>query len=219
MLACLYRRVLRFAFRLLYNELAWSYDLVSRIVSLGNWQEWAFAGVPYLLGPRILELGHGPGHLQVSLAANGLSVTGIDISTAMGRLARRRLTRQALPVRLARARAESLPFRDDSFDSVLATFPTPYITSAATRAGIRRVLRSGGRLVIVPEAELTGESTLVRLLELAYTLTGQRHAGGADEQSRQDYWRQLLEPAGFEVEVMSVVAEAGRVTVVVAIKP
>ncbi|MCZ7544410.1 MAG: hypothetical protein M5R40_13175 [Anaerolineae bacterium] len=32
--------LVRFGFRLLYNELAFTYDLVSRVVSLGQWRAW-----------------------------------------------------------------------------------------------------------------------------------------------------------------------------------
>ncbi len=62
----LLQSLLRFFFSLLYHQFAWTYDLVSATVSLGHWQEWVRASLPYLHG-RTLEIGYGPGHLQTYL--------------------------------------------------------------------------------------------------------------------------------------------------------
>ena len=55
--------LLRIGFHLLYNELAWSYDLVSWAVSLGQWRTWGRASLRYLLGPRVLEVAFGTGDI------------------------------------------------------------------------------------------------------------------------------------------------------------
>ena len=59
------RWLLRFGFRLLYNELAWTYDWVSRAVSLGQWRHWQRAVIPRLSGQRALEIAFGTGDLVV----------------------------------------------------------------------------------------------------------------------------------------------------------
>ena len=50
-------------FHLLYHQFAWTYDFVAAFVSLGRWQDWVDAVVPFMSG-RVLEIGFGPGHLQ-----------------------------------------------------------------------------------------------------------------------------------------------------------
>ena len=86
-LASVWLQFLRFGFRLLYNELAWTYDIVSWIVSLGQWREWQKAGLQFLSGENILELAHGPGHILVELEEAGFKVTGLDLSESMGQMA------------------------------------------------------------------------------------------------------------------------------------
>jgi ubiquinone/menaquinone biosynthesis C-methylase UbiE len=172
---------MRFFFRLLYNQLAWTYDLVACVVSLGQWNAWGRTAIPYLRGERVLELAHGPGHLLVALAARGLAPVGLDRSPHMGRLARRRLRRAGLPVPLVRARAQALPFCDGCFGSAVATFPTEFIVDSATLQEMARVLRtpepaegrSGGRLVVVAWARLTGHDLLSRFIGWLYRVTGQ----------------------------------------------
>ena len=82
----LWRRLVAFGFRLLYNELAWLYDPVSRLVSKGQWRRWVRALWPWLpASGRVLEVGSGPGHLLADLAAAGYEATGLDPSVAGGK--------------------------------------------------------------------------------------------------------------------------------------
>jgi ubiquinone/menaquinone biosynthesis C-methylase UbiE len=202
-------------FHLLYHSLAPAYDAVSLVVSLGHWREWGAAALPFLPGSRVLELGHGPGHLLVALAREGWQAVGVDLSPQMGRLARRRLARRGLTARLTRGQGQSLPFAAASFDGIVAVFPAPYILDAETVASMRRVLRPGGRLVIVPEAELIGRGPLVRAVEWLYAFIGQRGDPSRDEAGRQAAWGRLGE-AGFVVTVHRVQQRGSVVTVVTA---
>ncbi len=155
-----YQRLIRWLFHRLYRELAWSYDLIAWLVSAGHWRRWVLAALPELRG-SVLELGCGPGYLQQALAARP-AVVGIDASPQM--LARAaRFSR-----RLARADARQLPFASASFDTVCATFPAEYILDPATHAEIRRVLKPGGRLVIVDAGRIEGGYG--RLIDAIYRL-------------------------------------------------
>jgi ubiquinone/menaquinone biosynthesis C-methylase UbiE len=122
----------------------------------------------------VLELAQGPGHLLVAMARQGLTPVGLDLSPQMGRLARRRLVRLSLPLRLVRARAQALPFRDGTFPDVVATFPTEFILAPRTLREVKRVLSPGGEIVVVAGAQLTGRDPLSRFLEWLYRITGQR---------------------------------------------
>src|SRR6266545_6817971 len=62
---------MRLFFRLLYHPFAWSYDLVAATVSLGRWKGWVKTATGLLTGPRVLELGFGPGHMQTYLVESG----------------------------------------------------------------------------------------------------------------------------------------------------
>ena len=69
------RRFIKFGFHLLYHELAFTYDALAWLVSLGQWQAWGRTALDRVRGPRVLEVGHGPGHLLIALARAGEAVT------------------------------------------------------------------------------------------------------------------------------------------------
>jgi ubiquinone/menaquinone biosynthesis C-methylase UbiE len=170
-----WQQLVRFGFRLLYQEMAWSYDAVSWLVSLGQWRRWQEAALDFLpaatAAPRVLELGHGPGHMLLALAERGYRPIGLDLSPQMGRMAWRRVNGRTP---LLRASVTAVPLADNSVDAVLATFPTDYVIEPRTIAQVKRVLGENGRLVILPQAQLTGRGPIHRLIELAFRITGQR---------------------------------------------
>jgi ubiquinone/menaquinone biosynthesis C-methylase UbiE len=198
-------RLVRFGFRLLYNQFAWSYDGVSWLVSLGQWRSWQRTGLAHLSGRRVLEVAHGTGHMLLALHAAGYKVTGVDLSPEMGRIAGRRLRRAGLPIPLVRADARALPFAAASFDAIMATFPAEFILEPATLRSFAHVLAANGRLVIVLAGFLAGNSPLRRFLEWLYAVTGQPPAGAPaggllDTLVDSPRWRaaqQQLAAAGF----------------------
>ncbi|RMF30487.1 MAG: class I SAM-dependent methyltransferase [Chloroflexi bacterium] len=191
--------LIRLGFRLLYHELAWTYDGVAWLVSRGQWWAWGERALPRLRGERVLELAHGTGHLLVTMHRAGLRPVGVDLSPQMGRLARRRLRRAGCTVPLVRARAQALPFPSASFDSVVATFPTDFIVDPRTLGEVARLLRPQGRLVVVLGARFTGRGPLARLLEGLYRITGQREPLAQDLEER---FRQAGLAVWMETEVV-----------------
>lgn len=166
-------RLMRIFFRLLYGPFAWTYDVVAWAVSFGAWTSWVRTVLRFLRGRRVLELGHGPGHLQLAMAQEGMEAVGVDLSPQMGRLARRRLRRAGVPLRLVRARAQALPFRDGAFSDVAATFPTEYIIDPATVREVARVLEAEGALSVVAAVRFRGVDLTSRFLRWLYQVTGQ----------------------------------------------
>jgi ubiquinone/menaquinone biosynthesis C-methylase UbiE len=172
--------LVQFGFRLLYNELAWTYDVVSKVVSLGQWHSWQRCALKHLnveAGAPILELAHGTGDLQIDLHAAGYRVIGYDLSPAMGRITQNKLRQHRINAILARGIAQRLPFRSGAFTAIVSTFPTNFIFMPETLQEAHRVLQPNGRLVIVPVGALTGSSFIVRFIEWLYHITGQREDG------------------------------------------
>ena len=210
----LWWRLIRFGFRLLYNELAFTYDLVSWVVSLGAWRCWVRTSLKHLNaepGARILELAHGTGNLQIDLHEAGYRAVGYDLSPAMGRITRRKLQAHHFSPHLARGRAQHLPFASEMFSSVISTFPTDFIAAPETLNEVYRVLKPGGRLVIVPNALLVGGGIVKQLLETLYQITGQRGASMSSDELGTIF-------APFNVEVFEEACPRSVVTVIVGRK-
>lgn len=125
---------------------------------------------------RVLDIGCGPG-VAVARAASEVPaghVTGIDPSDVMVRQATRR-TRDAANVTITTGTAESIPLGDDSVDVVWATNTFHHwADTAAGLAEVRRVLRPGGRLLVMEQSHggrrgsaLSDEATAALVDELA----------------------------------------------------
>jgi ubiquinone/menaquinone biosynthesis C-methylase UbiE len=164
---------LRVFFSWLYHQGAFAYDGVAAIVSIGLWRKWVLSVLPDLPGPRVLEVGHGPGHLQIALKKAGVTAYGLDESRQMGYVARRRLLRQGHSPALARGLAQSMPFPNETFDQVVATFPSEYITDPHTLGEIYRVLKPGGSAILLPIAWITGRRLFERAAAWLFRFTGQ----------------------------------------------
>jgi ubiquinone/menaquinone biosynthesis C-methylase UbiE len=197
---------LRWFLRHLYHGLAWAYDLVAWLVSLGAWTDWVKSAHRYVEGRRVLELGPGTGRLQAALFEGGLSPFGLDESSQMLGRVRRRLRRSNRPAALTRGLAQSLPFADGCFDSVISTFPTEYILDARTVHSIWRTLKPGGLLVVVPWGIRIETRWLFELTRQGPSMG----AGGLAEALRR---------AGFQVETRVERRPRGAVGVILARKP
>ena len=205
-------RFLRFFFRHLYHELAFTYDHVAETVSFGHWNEWTRTVLPYIEEICILEIGHGPGHLQRILADSGRVTAGLDESAQMGRLAHRRLRGARLPVRLTRGLAQNLPFPAETFDSLVATFPSEYIFDPRTLVEARRVLKVGGRFIVLPAGWPKNP-----LLGWLYRVTGESPAEAREVVKQK--WSQPFVRAGFETETRILEVKSGTLLIILATKP
>ena len=132
-----------------YSRLASAYDPAAWLLTGGLYQRWTFAADSFLAEGPVLEVGCGAGQLLARLAANGIEVTGVDISPNMVDLAERRLRRAGLPGRVICADARRLPLPDASIATIINAFPTPYVVEEETWAEYMRVLRPAGRWVVV----------------------------------------------------------------------
>lgn len=205
---------LKVFFSLLYHQFAWAYDLVAWIVSLGLWNQWVACALPHLPGSTILEIGHGPGHLQLELLALGKTSYAIDESWQMNRLAYRRILSRTLQPAIVNGYAQSIPFPDNSLEHIVATFPTEYIFQADTLAEISRVLRERGTLVLLPIAVFTGNTFPNRVLRFIHRITGQAPAKLDAEIITQ--LTRPLEKAGYSISSYQTPVSSSQVLVIVA---
>lgn len=108
--------------------------------------DWLLAGARRTgSAPEVLELAAGTGKLTEQLLARGCTVTATDPSTAM--LAR--LAHRAPGARALVGTAEQVPVRAGSADVVVAAQAFHWFDAEHALAEAARVLRPGGRLVLL----------------------------------------------------------------------
>jgi ubiquinone/menaquinone biosynthesis C-methylase UbiE len=134
------------------------WDRVARFYDLQRWLEKPALRVAIALAdPRsddsVLDIGTGTGALLGELAVSGArpeKVVGVDASTGM--LERARAAELPGEWQLEQADAHTLPFGDESFSLVFATYLLNVLSDedgAAVLGEVNRVLVPGGRLVVV----------------------------------------------------------------------
>lgn len=134
----------------LFDGLPARYDRLGWLLSLGQDRRWRAALVQKVNareGGLVLDVATGTGGVALALReATGAEIVGIDLTQRMLEQAREKLDQRGeYGVRLVQGRAESLPFADETFDSVSYTYLLRYVHDpAATLAELARVLRPGG---------------------------------------------------------------------------
>lgn len=162
-LQILRRRFYTFLYHRLYHELAPLYDLVSWVVSLGQWDRWRRSALGFVQGERVLEIGFGTGELLYLLAIKAKQTVGLDASAAMHRITAAKLRQRHTRVPRIQGRAQQLPFASESFDCVVMTFPAEFVMDPHTAQEVERILRPGGRWITV-DAHMATERPLLRWL-------------------------------------------------------
>jgi SAM-dependent methyltransferase len=142
-------------FETLYKN-RYLYRFASTIPFAGQWRTWQRLVLPRLHGQDVLELGCGLGDLLVDMTTAGYACNAVEQAPEMVEAARATLKRHHLEKQAAVifGEAQHMPFSDETFDTVVSTFPSEYIYDADTIAEVSRVLRPGGRLIVVEGANL-----------------------------------------------------------------
>jgi len=203
--------ILEVFFELLYSQFAWGYDLVSQVVSLGLWKSWIFSTLPFLHGNKILEIGHGPGHLQIAISKLNSDVYGLDSSIYMGRLAKKNLIKSGFSRKLVQANSQFIPFLDESFDQIVSTFPSDFIYNDFTLQELFRVLRQEGELIVLPVAWITEVKCYYRLADWLFKVAGQ-------SPMIDDTWLIPFEKNGFTAEILVVRSVSSELALIIAKK-
>jgi SAM-dependent methyltransferase len=103
-----------------------------------------------LSGKRIADIGTGIGHYPMLLARRTGRTYGIESDPALLEVARRRASDAHQPnIRIVEGEPTALPLRDGAVDVVLSGRIEPDDGALPAIAEAMRVLRSGGRLVVI----------------------------------------------------------------------
>jgi ubiquinone/menaquinone biosynthesis C-methylase UbiE len=181
--------------RLIQDKEAPRYDrqmgFFERILFRGG-REWACSQV----AGAVLELAVGTGRNLPHYPAD-VRLTGIELSPQMLEIGRRRAEELGRDVDLRIGDAQALEFEDQSFDTVIITFglcTIPDDRGALSEA--RRVLRSGGRLVLLEHVR--SPSLAVRAVQRVLDPLSVRFAADHLLRDPLDY----LAAIGFEIETL-----------------
>lgn len=128
-----------------YNRIARVYDLMEGLAER-RYSRWRADLWRQVKGPEVLEIGVGTGK-NMPYYPEHVHVHAIDLSPAMLERARRRAAQLHVEVDLRLADAQRLPFEDNVFDDIVATFVFCSVPDPVR--GLReawRVAKPGGRL-------------------------------------------------------------------------
>jgi ubiquinone/menaquinone biosynthesis C-methylase UbiE len=209
----------------LYHELAWSYDWVSWLISFGRWTNWRLHVLDYLPAPEqhgnrpyhLLEIGFGTGELLAQLSQRHFVIYGLELSPAMVGITLRKLRRMRAPAQCVQGCSQAMPFSDAFFDTIIATFPAPYILEPATLAECARLLpkaglancAQGGRLVVVGLTVALQPDWLQRIIPFFY---------GAPSPALAELVKSQFAKAGFAVEFATYQDGRFSISVIIAQK-
>jgi demethylmenaquinone methyltransferase/2-methoxy-6-polyprenyl-1,4-benzoquinol methylase len=142
--------------RRVFDSVAERYDVMNDLMSLGlhrAWKAFAISVARPRAGERFLDVATGSGDLAAALARKALpggEVWISDINRRMLERGRDRLLDEGLALPAAQCDAERLPFPSAYFDGVTVGFGLRNMShKAAALAEMARVLKPGGRLVVL----------------------------------------------------------------------
>ncbi len=129
------------------QRLAFAYDAVAWLASLGEWWRWQRTALNHLTAPpgaTVLELAHGTGDFSARPAPGGLSHRRARSEPGDGAAGAPQAAPQPSSGDAGARAREALPFADARFPAVISTFPTEFITAPETLAEITACWRRAG---------------------------------------------------------------------------
>jgi len=139
-----------------FSSVAKKYDIMNDVMSFGLhrlWKAFTIQLADVREGDRVLDVAGGTADLSLALArrvGSSGQVWLTDINHAMLSCGRDRLIDKGFSLPIAQCNAEKLPFPESSFDCITVSFGLRNMThKEIALAEMRRVLRPGGRLLVL----------------------------------------------------------------------
>lgn len=130
-----------------YSRFASIYDWFIKVFP--TWRNWIRHAVPFIEGPRVLEVSFGTGYLLTQYA-DRFQTFAADYNRKIATLARDNIRRRGIPANIQVADVEALPYRDASFDTIVNTMAfSGYPDGKLALSEIIRVLKPAGCLVMI----------------------------------------------------------------------
>jgi ubiquinone/menaquinone biosynthesis C-methylase UbiE len=154
-------------------------------------------------GERVLDTGCGTGELTIAAArrvGKGGVVHGVDASPEMIEVARRNARRSAPEIEFHLEPVEAMSFPDASFDVALSSFVMHHLPGDLKQRAlleIRRVLRPGGRIVILDMQPTTRPPRPWESGWIVSRLHGQAASTEVEVRAAQEARAALLREAGY----------------------
>ena len=138
----------------MFDRVATRYDFLNRVLSFGTdigWRRRTIELAQVRPGLTVLDVGAGTGDLSFAAAARGARVIALDLSAGMlAVLSRRATAAQRAAIEPLVGSVERIPLPDASVDRVVSGFTVRNVGDLPRAfADLRRVLRPGGRVVIL----------------------------------------------------------------------
>ncbi len=141
----------------MFDNIAFRYDFLNRFLSAGIdvwWRKNAIKQLKDIDPKKILDVATGTA--DVAIMATGIlkpeKIIGIDISDGMLEFGRKKIAKLGLEsvIELQNGDSETIKFADNSFDAVTVAFGVRNFENLEKGlAEIKRVLRPGGKLVVL----------------------------------------------------------------------
>lgn len=141
----------------MFDSIAHKYDFLNHLLSAGvdrSWRKKAINKALMTNPQKVLDIATGTGDMAIQMVrkAPGIQVTGLDLSTNMLDIARKKTRKESLSDRIefVHGDSENLPFSDNTFDGITVAFGVRNFENIMQ--GLNecfRVLRPGGHLVVL----------------------------------------------------------------------
>ena len=148
-----------------FDSVASNYDLMNDVMSLGThrlWKNYTIASSNVSKGDKVLDIAGGTGDLAIKFrkkVGDSGKVILSDINGSMLEEGRKNLINHGvIDVDFIQANAESLPFKDNTFDCVSIAFGLRNITHKnIALKQMHRVLKKGGSLLVLEFSKVENE--------------------------------------------------------------